>query len=410
VADASAKAEAHVRGEAEAHVRAEADAHVRALGFVVGPSVTETADRIGHEISQLLGRATVRDRKTGLARAAQPADIAVLFRTRDAHREFEKALERRGISTYVYKGLGFFDADEVQDAVSLLRFLADPTSDLRAAALLRTRLVRLSDRALSALAPHGLAASLASQGPSAAVETFTDEDRAVWNRLREELPLWLSWVDRLPPSDLLHRILARTGYTLETAGLGERQAHENLKKLGAIIRRFQNRGYATLARVADHLDELAVGDESNAAIDAEDSVSLMTIHAAKGLEFPIVFVANMHRGTGTQRAPIRVVAAATEDDDSVAVADYQSEADEDAVAKDREETKRLLYVALTRARDRLYLSASVADGVLRATRGSLAEVLPQSLRAVMTSAAVSTAGSVVWSDAEGREHVFDVGR
>ena len=61
---------------------------------------------------------------------------------------------------------------------------------------------------------------------------------------------------------------------------------------------------------------------------------------------------------------------------SVAIADYQSEADEDAQAREREETKRLLYVALTRARDRLYLSATVKDGVCRMGTGSLGEVLP----------------------------------
>ena len=60
----------------------------------------------------------------------------------------------------------------------------------------------------------------------------------------------------------------------------------------------------------------------------------------------------------------------------MAIADYQSEADEDAQAREREETKRLLYVALTRARDRLYLSAAVKDGVCRIGRGSLGEVLP----------------------------------
>ena len=79
------------------------------------------------------------------AREAGAADIAILFRSRDSHREFEAALDRRGVPTYVYKGLGFFDADEMQDAVALLRYLADPLSDLRAATLLRSRIVRLSD-------------------------------------------------------------------------------------------------------------------------------------------------------------------------------------------------------------------------------------------------------------------------
>ncbi len=87
----------------------------------------------------------------------------------------------------------------------------------------------------------------------------------------------------------------------------------------------------------------------------------MTVHASKGLEFPIVFVVNMNRGTGNSRAPIRVVAD-VKGEASVAIADYQSEADEDAVAKEREETKRLLYVALTRARDRLYLSGVDGKG------------------------------------------------
>ena len=369
------------------------------LGVIAGASVAHAAEAVAEEIVHVLAGAVVRDRATGVARAAQPADIAVLFRSRDSHREFEKAIARKGISTYVYKGLGFFDADEVQDAVSLIRFLADPVSELRAAAFLRSRMVRLSDRGLAALAPELSSALLDAEPPKRAL--LDEEDRRVLDRVRAALPAWLAAVDRITPSELVSRVMAETGYAYETFGPGRAQARENLKRLGAMVRRFQNRGYATLARVADHLEELAVGDESNAALDARDAVSLMTVHASKGLEFPVVFVVNMGRGTGGIRPPVRIRTDAR-GDASVAIADYQSEADEDAQAREREETKRLLYVALTRARDRLYLSATVENGQCRTGRGSLGEVLPAAVKSLFVTAASCDAGaSITWGD-----HVF----
>ena len=352
--------------------------------FIVGDTVQTAADAVGDEIVRLLSGTTVRDRVTGLPRDAGAADIAILFRSRDSHREFEAALDRRGISTYVYKGLGFFDADEIQDAVALLRYLADPLSDLRAATLLRSRIVRLSDAAVARLGTRPADAIL-STAPRLELALLEDEDRGVLDMVRRAVPTWLSWVDRLAPSELLDAVFHDTAYAFELRGSRRRQARENLKKLRGMIRRAQNRGYATLARIADHLERLAVGDESNAAIDAIDAVSLMTVHAAKGLEFPIVFVVNMGRGTGGFRAPIRVTDDAS-GEASVAIADYQSEADEDVSTREREESKRLLYVALTRARDRLYLSATVKDGVCRTGRGSLGEVLPSRVRARFAAA------------------------
>ena len=368
------------------------------VSFIAGEGTTETADLVSDAIVQLLSGVTVRDRITGVSRDATPADIAILFRSRDSHRDFEAALARRGVPTYVYKGLGFFDADEIQDAVALLRYLADPLSNLRAATLLRSRLVRLSDTAVARFGSRPADAIL-SVDPLPVIDLLDADDRRVMELLRAAVPTWLSWVDRLAPSELLDAILRETAYAFELRGARLRQARENLKKLRAMIRRAQNHGYQTLARIADHLERLAVGDESNAAIDAIDAVSLMTVHAAKGLEFPIVFVVNMGRGTGGIRAPIRITDGPT-GDASVAIADYQSEADEDVSAREREETKRLLYVALTRARDRLYLSAALKDGALRMGRGSLGDVLPASTRTLFVACSLALASDTTARRAE----------
>jgi ATP-dependent exoDNAse (exonuclease V) beta subunit len=106
------------------------------------------------------------------------------------------------------------------------------------------------------------------------------------------------------------------------------------------------------------------------------------------------------------RAPIRVSSGAT-GEPSVAIADYQSDADEDASAREREETKRLLYVALTRARDRLYLSATVRDGACRMGRGSLGEVLPPDVVALFVAAAADeTDRFLSWTGPGGATHEF----
>jgi ATP-dependent helicase/nuclease subunit A len=344
--------------------------------FLGAATIESAADGVAAEIAALLSSgADVRDRDTGIPRRVKPADIAVVFRSRDSHREYEAALDRRGVPTYVYKGLGFFEADEIQDAISLLRFLASPTSNLRAAAFLRSRNVRLSEAAVIELRTN-LAGALIDAEPPPGIERLDAEDRVVLERVRAAIPGWLATVDRVTPSELLDGILRETAYAYEIRGPRRAQARENLKKLRALIRKVENRGYATLSRIAEFLDDLAVGDESNAVLDAHDAVSLMTVHAAKGLEFPIVFVVNINRGTGGPRAPIRVLADGY-GTPSVSIGDFESEADEDATARDREETKRLLYVALTRARDRLYLGAVVKNGAFKPGRGSLGEVLPR---------------------------------
>jgi hypothetical protein len=202
----------------------------------------------------------------------------------------------------------------------------------------------------------------------------------------------------MPPAELIDLIIDDTAYWFELRGRRWTQARENLKKLRAILRRIQNRGYATMARIAEHVDRLSAGDEANAVLDAVDAVNLMTVHAAKGLEFPVVFLVNLARGTGGPPKPIRIA-----DDPrgpSVGIGSFQTSADEDERRRGLEETRRLLYVAVTRGRERLYLSTLLREGVFRPARGSLGEVLPESIRTALGAAATATS-SVIWSGAFG---------
>jgi ATP-dependent helicase/nuclease subunit A len=395
-----------------------------ALGMAGASSDAAQAEAVAEEIARLLGTgAPVRDRDTGVRRAVRPGDIGILFRAREGHRAFEEALARRRVPFYVYKGLGFFDADEIKDVLALLEFLANPASELRTAAFLRSRFVRLSDEGLKLIAPE-LAGAVISSEPPPAFPLLSAYDRRRLELARADVPRWLALVDNLPPAELLDRVLAESAYAAEIAGQSFRQARENLKKMRSLVRRIQNRGYATLARIVEHFSELAAGgDESNAIVDAADAVNLMTIHAAKGLEFPIVFVVNLHRGSGGAGDAIRIVATetteranATEDTEdiegtkaSVAIGDYQSDADHDLEAKDVEEAKRLLYVALTRARDRLYLGATLTnDGRFAPPKGSLGKMLPPSLCEVIARAGALDSGeSIVWQ-AGNTSHRFNV--
>ena len=379
------------------------------LGAIVAPGADAQAEAVAAEVVRLLGTATVRDRESGLARPVRPGDVAILFRARESHRAFERAFDRRGVAVSVHKGLGFFDAEEIKDLRALVRYLARPRSELRAAAFLRSRVVGLSDGALAGLA-GGLADALVAPEPPPAAAVPARADREALARARADVPRWLALVDRLPPAEVLDRVLRESAYEVELGPGPALQARENLKKMRGIVRRVQNRGYATMARVAAHVDHLP-GDVSNALVEAHDAVRLMTVHAAKGLEFPVVFLVDLGRGTGSDAPAIRVAAGAGGGRPAVSVWPYRGGAGEsdDERQRELEETKRLLYVAATRARDRLYFAADAPRGEPVMRRGSLGEVLPPAFTAVLGLAAAGRP-AVDWTGPSGRTHPLAVCR
>src|SRR5262249_25401 len=154
--------------------------------------------------------------------------------------------------------------------------------------------------------------------------------------------------DRVTPSELIDRVLQESAYAFELSGRRLQQARENLKKMLALVRRIENRGYPTLGRLADYFDRLKSSDESNAGVAEPGAVNLVAVHAGKGLEFPIVFVVNLHVAGRGRSSAFSVIERGPDGGPEVAFGSSPATKLEDR--REREELRRLLYVSVTRAR------------------------------------------------------------
>ncbi len=379
--------------------RTPAESSEPSVSLAAGRSLGEVASAVADEIVRLLEQEGLR-----------PKDIAILFRSRSSYRAYEEALIARGVPAYVYRGLGFFDSPEVLDIQALVRFLAEPASRLRAAELARSRFVGVSDSALMKIASPSRRRS--SESPlvrwlqRGALEVdlpLSKEDRDAVARAGRIIPSILPLTDRIPAFELLERILHETDYARWF--VLDRQAWENLKKVMEMVRRAENRGYLTMSRLADFLASAATDDESRAVLEAVDAVNLMTIHAAKGLEFDTVFLVNLHqkRREDTSLPQIRELADGGIEVTALGVFESSPETEPNALPnRVEEEEKRLLYVALTRARRRLGLSA-VTAGSFESER-SLLGLLPESFRDRFREALDAASGEL----AEWRGHALRI--
>lgn len=315
-----------------------------------GPSAVEVTDPDTHEI-----------------REANFGDVAILFRSTSSLYAYEDGLRRHGIPFNVVAGQGYYERQEISDILNLLRVLVNPLHELALCGWLRSPLVALSDESLMYLcADTSLARAFASYA------SLDDPEQQCRLEYARELVVELKEEAlKLPLSTFLRRLIERT----RAESLLLSQAHgvqkvANLRKLVSLADNFSRATSPTLREFIRYL-----GDVSSQSVREGDAplrtghsgaVTLMTIHKAKGLEFPIVVVADIARGraggpnkdiVGLHRE-VGIAAKYTDD-----VGESVSPASLKLLNKCREreegnESARILYVAMTRARDWLLLSGA----------------------------------------------------
>ncbi len=310
-----------------------------------------------------------------------PGDVVLLLRATGDLAVYERALVERGVPTYVIGGRGYWSQQQVRDLVAYLGVLANPRNGLALFTLLASPLGGLSSDALVQLSA---AARANGRDPwwtltedAALPDRLAADDRERVLALRDWLPHERRVAPRHGLEALLDRVLARTGYDLALLRMdGGARRLANVRKLMRLAREHEARHGRDLSGFADLVTSLvggadASGDEreSEAPVEGEalDAVRVMTIHRAKGLEFPVVCVADLGResppagralvrvgrdgrvGLRLKRldgAPARPALAYK----ALVEQQQRAEADEEA---------RLFYVAATRARERLILSGAV---------------------------------------------------
>jgi ATP-dependent exoDNAse (exonuclease V) beta subunit len=282
-------------------------------------------------------------------------DVAVLVRNTDVMAAFAAAFEKAGIPYVVNRGKGFYETREVNDLTSLLRAIANPRDEISLAAVLRSPLVAVSDESLLRLKIMGdnMGASLMRLETGA---EFDAEDYGKLTRFRDRLKEWRIRREYVSFDRLLLAAIDDCGY-----------------RGGANVDKFLAQARAAASRMSldEFVEELALVRASNPREtdappeDSADAVKVMTVHSAKGLEFPIVLVAALHKGVETNPPVVtfspriglgarwRNPAVREEKDDL-----FQHEIRQERARRENAESHRLLYVAMTRAEQQLVLSFS----------------------------------------------------
>jgi DNA helicase-2/ATP-dependent DNA helicase PcrA len=262
-------------------------------------------------------------------------DMAVLYRTNAQSRALEESLVRWGIPYLVVGGLRFYDRREIKDVLAYLRLLVNPADSVSLLRVLnvprrgigKTTVERLSDAA----AQLGL--------PLWEVVSDAEAVRSLGGRSAKGLLQFAELINDLarraqdsPPSELVQRVMEQSGYVAELIAEASDEAEERRRNLQELVNAaLQYQEENEEGSLEGFLASAALASDADSKDTAADRVTLMTLHASKGLEFPVVFLVGLEQGLFPS---------------------YRSLEDPAAL----EEERRLCYVGLTRAKERLFLS------------------------------------------------------
>ncbi len=290
-------------------------------------------------------------------------DHAVLYRMNAQSNQLEQAFKRNGVPYRIIGGIRFFDRAEVKDMLSYLCVVNNPNDDLRLGRIINNP-------------PRGIGAATIERAQAIAQQ----EGRSLWEvvsrprqypELQKAAPRLAQFADlitglqeqaaQLPLTDFYEELVARTGYAemLEQKNTVEdRTRLENVHELLSSIQNYLDNAEEEPS-LAGFLDEIALYTDLDSHDPSEDCVVMMTMHSAKGLEFPVVFVVGVEEGIFPG---IRAIGEPEE----------------------MEEERRLCYVAMTRAKERLYMTCAsqrMLFGRTNANRPSrfLGEIPPELL-------------------------------
>ncbi|WP_257008338.1 UvrD-helicase domain-containing protein [Bacillus sp. FJAT-45350] len=302
----------------------------------------------------------------------QWSDMAILIPARTNLLNLERALTERSIPYTVYGGVGFYDRQEIRDFLSLLYWVNRPWEPLYIAALLRSPLIGVTVEQLievkHLLVEHETIADFIFEG------RFHQEQ--VSAELKEKLEMMRVWFFRWVPFTTQQALIQSMEELFVESNLklsllmqkNNLQKVKNVEKLIALIDKLDSHSLEKALKKLKSIIELSDKEgEAKVELSGGDAVHIMTVHASKGLEFPIVFLPSLSRRTPSDGGSIRY------DVEEKIVFKYSSDNEKDPLKEDKkqspsyeqvkkrvddeayEESKRVFYVAATRARDYLVL-------------------------------------------------------